>query len=289
MGTPLEDVTIETPPVGEPPEAAVVADDAVPEGVEVKDGRVDASVLAQVRRETREKAERRVREQEVEPLKRQSEDIAELKRQNQELYDYLRAQQAGPAPAPQPMDARISDEEALAEARDLELFDPQTQQPDIARAKRIIARRRLESEQTAAAVAQRFLAPVTQESLKQAAVQQFVITASLRDPDNKPLVDPEELAKVWAGVPAEVTAHPAGARTVLENVVGRAALARLQGRVASPEREPAFSEPAGGRPTAPFAMGEQEKKMARAAGLTDKQYMDGAKGFNPTGPNVIGE
>lgn len=273
-----------TAPVAEPE-----PDEGVPADVEVRDGRVDASVIARVRKETRDKAERRIRDQEVEPLRRQAQDMEALKRQNEELLRLFQQQQQ-PTPAePTSMEARISDEEAMAEARDLDLYDPQTHQPDVARAKRIIARRRQELEQVADMAARRHVAPVTQQTAAATSRQNFAQMALARDHEGRAWVDAKELAQVWAQLPTELTAVPEVAELVLDSVIGKGTRTRARGRVAAPGREPTFSEPAGGRGAGAFALGDVERKMARAAGITDKQYEETAKGFQPGGPNVIGE
>lgn len=268
-------------------------DTAEPEGVVEVQGKrlVDVGILAAERKRVREATERQIREKELTPLQARAQRADELERAIMEVrphIEYLRSHpEVMEPPKPTSAEDQVSDEEALAEARDLELYEAGTGAPDVKRAKRIIARRRGEVTQAARAVAEQVIGPVTQGSAQQASRQNFAVMASQRDADERPLVDAREFANLWAQFPPELTQHPEVGQVLLDAAVGRAA--RQGKRVSAPARGPILSESAGGRPGAGFQQHELERKMAKAAGMSQKAYESGAKEFVPGAINVIGE
>lgn len=291
----LEDATIESPPIQQP-EAVQEPDDTEPEGAVDVQGRrmVDVSVLAAERRRVREATEKATREalaKEHEPIRQQADEAAKLRQALAETQPYIDHLRRHPellqAPKPTPLEETISDDEAIAEARDLELYNQQTGQPDIARAKRIIARRRTETQSAAQQAAQAAVGPITSQTAQQTSRQNFVAMATRRDTQNQPLVDPKALAELWAQLPPELTQHAEVGELILDAAIGKSL--RTKGRIAAPERPPVVSEPAGGRSGPSYQMDSMAKSIAQHAGISQKAFTDAAKTYVPGAVNIIGD
>lgn len=282
-------------PADAPAPGAPEPDESEPEGVVEVQGRrmVDVSVLAAERRRAREIAERGVREREVAPLQQQAQDAAQLREALAAARPYVELVRQHPellqAPEPLPLEQQISDEEALAEARDLELYEAGTGQLDVTRARRIIAKRRTEAYEAAQQVAQSVVAPHARQTATAASGQNFAWAAGQRDAAGQPLVDHRLLAELWAPFhqqAPELAADPQVAEVLLDAAIGRQLRLHQRG---SPGREPIYSEAAGGRPQGTFPINDVGRKLAKAAGMTEKQFHEAGKGYNPTGTSVIGE
>lgn len=288
---------IESQPIAQPTaDATPEAEDAEPDGVvEVAPGKrmVDVSIVAAERRRARETAERR-KDQEYEPLKQAAAERDQLRAALAEVRPIIEQVRQRPEllqpPKPTPIEEQISDEDATQEARDLELYRSDGQ-PDIVRAKRIIARRYKEASHAARQATEAVVGPITSHTAQQASRQNLERLALQRDPDGEPvlgrLVDPQTLAKLWAQLPPEMTQHPEVAEIVLDAAIGQSV--RKGGRVARPERGPVISEPAGGRGGPAWTPNDTAKKIAREAGLSDKDLAASAKTYVPGGINVIGD
>ena len=290
----LEEPTIEGPPINQPPAAETPPDDAVePEGVVEHAGQrmVPVSVLAAERRRARETTERAVREKEVAPLQAKAQEADQLRNALAAAQPYLDHLRQHPEllqpPKPTPLEEQIGDEEAAAEARDLELYEPRTGQPDLARAKRIIARRRQETQQAAQAAAQAAVGPITSHTAQSVSRQNFVAMATEHGPDNQPLVDPKVLAEMWAALPPELTAHREVGELVRDAAIGKSL--RTKGHVPRPERAPLVSEQAGGRSAPQWQMDHMARQLAKHAGMNDKQFSEAGKQYQPGQTNVLGD
>lgn len=291
----LEDAppTIESPPIQQTHEPEAAAEDQEPEGVVEHQGRrmVDVSVLAAERRRVRDVTERAIREKELAPLQRKADEADQMRQALAEAQPYLNHLRQHPEllqpPKATPLEEQIGDDDAAAEARDLELYDARTGQPDLARAKRIIARRRQDAQSAAREAAQAAVGPITSATAQDRSKQNFVQLALERDADNQPVVDPKALAELWAQLPADLTQHPEVGQLVRDAALGKTV--RTGGRVARPSREPLISEPAGGRVGQSYQMDHMAKQIAKHAGISDKQFADAAKGYQPGMANVLGD
>ena len=177
----------------------------------------------------------------------------------------------------------ISDEDAEKTARDYELFTPTGL--DLARAKRIIAKQREETKRVATEAAQEAIKPYAESSFTSASRQNFVWAASQRAADGSPLVDPTHLAQLWSTFPAELAANPDVAKVILKAAIGEAVIA---GRPAPAQAlEPTLSEPSGGRGPEPYHISQLEQRMAKATGLSEKDWTASAKTFQPDRVNNL--
>lgn len=252
-----------------------------PEGVVDVQGRrmVPVDALIAERGRVKDATEKKVRE-EYEPLKakaaeadRLATDLAAL----QPHIDYLRKHPELLQAQPVPDIPDISTDDAEKYARRYELYTPTGL--DIPRAKQIIADNRAETKRIAQDAAREFAAPA-------AARQNFIWAASQKGPDGLPLVDPNDLATVWQTFPPELAANPDVARVILEAAIGRAV---RSGRHGSAPAEPQFTEAPGGSRVGGFAISRVEQKVARALGMSEKQYADAAKGYQPDAVNILGD
>lgn len=284
---------LESQPIAQPAEPAAEPEEAaLPEGIADPDGRI-GPIIAAERRRVREATERRVREQELAPLQQAAQERDQLRAALAEvrpIIDQVRQHGMPKPPEPAPAESRIPDERAERYARRFELYRSDGQ-PDIGRAKAILAEQQEEISRAAREAAQEIVGPITSQSAQAASRQNLERLALQRDPDGQPvlgrLVDAQTLAQLWAKLPPELTQHPEVAELVFEAAIGQSV--RKGGRVSRPERGPIVSEPSGGRSAPAWQPSDSFKKMARDAGLTDKDVAASAKTFNPTGTNVIGE
>lgn len=264
-------------------------EDPEPEGVQEVSGKrmVDVSVLASERKRIRG-VERAAAEQQLGPLRQQAADAANLRAALEQAKPYIDLVKQHPElltpKEPTKGEAAISDEDALLEARDLELFEAGTGAPDVKRAKRIIAKRREESMKMATAAAQAVVTPFAQSSATQLSKQNFAQMAMLRDTQGRPLVDPAILAEEWVKLPPDLTQHPNVAETVLNSAIGRMHRAG-KAPPEAPRFDPVFSEPSGGRGGSEAPLSTLEKKL----GLTDADIKAVAGKYRPGGVSVIGE
>lgn len=287
--------TYDNPPIqqqAEPDAQQAAPDDAEPEGVQEVAGQrmVPVSVLAAERKRAREAGANHVRQNELTPLQQAAQERDQLRAVLNELrpiVEDVRRHGIAKPPAPSRAEDSVSDEEAAAEARDLELYDAKTGQPDVARAKRIIARRRQDVTSAAQQAAQAAVGPITSQTAQSQSRQNFVQFATRRDGNDQPLVDPKELAQMWASLPPELTAHPEVGELLLDAAIGKTV--RTKGHVQRPERAPVHSEPSGGRSGPQFEMDRMAKSLAKNAGISDKDFTATAKTFQPGNTNVLGD
>lgn len=294
----LEEPSLESPPIQQEPAETQVQepDDAEPEGaVDVQGQRmVNVSVLAAERRRIREATEKATREsvaKEYEPVRQKADEADRLRQALTDAQPYVDHLRRHPellqAPKPTPLEDQVSDEDAGAEARDLELYDQKTGQPDLTRAKRIIARRRHDAQTAAHEAAQAAVGPITSQTAQQVSRQNFVAMATRRDAQNQPLVDAKTLAEFWAQLPPELTQHPEVGELILDAAIGKSY--RTKGRVAAPERAPIVSEPAGGRSGPGYQMDKMAKNLAQHAGMSEKSFSESAKKYVPGDVNILGD
>lgn len=279
------DAALETPGAPLPPEPDAAAD-AEPDGVVEVQGRrmVDVSVVAAERRRVRDVTERTIREKEVAPAlaaAREADDLRTALRDAQPYLNHLRQHPELLEPAaPTSQESQVTEAEARDEARDLELYAADGQ-PDVARARRIIARRRTEVQSAATQAAAAAIEPLTSQTANAASRNNFVQMAT----QGRGQVDPAVLAQLWAQLPHELTQHPQVGELVLNAAIGHSVRA-AGGRSPAP---PILSEPSGGRSGPAFQMTPLTRKIAHASGMSEQAFAAGAKGYRPNDINVLGD
>lgn len=280
----LDDATLDSPPVAPlPPEPAAEPE---PEGIIEVQGRrmVPVDALVKERGRVREATERAIREKEIAPLQAKAAEVDNLRAALRDALPHLQHLQRHPElmepPKPTPIEEQIPEEEARAEAQDLELYDPQGK-PDVSRARRIIARRRTEVMSAAQQAAQAAVGPITSQTAQTSSRDNFVQMAT----KGRGRVDPAALASKWTQLPTELTQHPEVAELVLHAAIGEAVLGARQ----EPGRGPQASEASGGRGGPGFRMSQLQQRIARSAGMSDEAFAKGAGGFRPNDINVIGD
>ena len=264
--------------------------EAAPEGVVDIQGAkmVPLGALEAERKRARETTEQRVRS-ELAPVVKQAEQAQQLQQDIAALRPQLEYLQAHPEllkelPAPPADD--ITDEQAEKYAKQYELFTATGL--DTARAKRIIRDTRSEMMRVAKTVAEETMQPMRQQTATQASRANYVWAASQRDAQGQTLVDHEQLAKMWASFPAELTAQPDVARVVLNAAIGEAIRTRAGGPQ-PPEAEPIHSESVGGGPAASYRISDIERRVAKAIGIKEADYSKTAKSYQPGEVNVLGD
>ena len=276
----------------EPQAQIVTDDDAEPEGVQEVAGQrmVSVSVLAAERKRAREAGANFVREKELTPLQAAAQERDQLRAVLAELrpiVEDVRRYGVAKPPAPSKAEDAIPDDRAERYARRFELYDAKTGQHDVARAKTILGEQHEEIQQAAHAAAQAAVGPITSQTAQSQSRQNFVSMAMRRDGQNQPLVDPKELAALWAQLPPDLTQHPEVGELILDAAIGKSI--RTTGRVPRAERSPILSEPPGGRTGPQWQMDHMAKNLAKAAGISDKSFTEAGKGYAPGQPNVLGE
>lgn len=281
-------MSIEEPFPGDPPptpEPVADDDEALPEGAQIVNGQpvISPSVLAAERKRAREKATADA-EKEFAPIREKAAKADALQAALDTVKPYVEQirQQQQPRPVtPDPV-SQITDAEAEQEARDLQLYTKDSTL-DIATAKKVIARRRAETEAAATKAAHAAVAPYAQNSAEMNQRQQFAAMVNELGADD--ILTPQELAHQFVELGPELSQHPQVARVALERAVGQAYLRKRGRRGSAPQREPVLSEAPGGRMTQDVTLTERGRKM----GLTQQDLKSADKTFTPGGASVIGE
>lgn len=265
------------------------APDPEPEGVVEREGKKWAPVEALIAE--RERAARKTEEKlraEYEPLRAKASQADQLAADMARLQPHIEYLQKHPEvmqQAAQPDVPEVSNDEAEKYARRYELYTPTGL--DLTRAKQIIADNRAETRQIAKEAAQQAVAPYAQTTASAQARQNFVWAASQVGPDGAPLVDPQELAQMWADFPAELAANPQVARVILDAAVG--ASVRTGKRAVRSSHEPVYTEAPGGQRGGGYQITDVERRLARTAGVKEKDWADSAKTYRPDATNILGD
>jgi hypothetical protein len=182
-----------------------------------------------------------------------------------------------------------NDPELVELARDLELYHPQTGQPDVTRAAKIRDMNRREAER----IAQQAIAPIQERTYEQQAAQNLhTVSNTFKNADGT-TIDTEYMTAaikaITANLPKEeafrVLADPAVA-----NVVGLMAQGlQAQHKKAAPAPAnlpaPLHVESAGGH--SDIQLSEGSRRLMRAVGRTESDWKDAAKRYVPGRSNVL--
>lgn len=268
--TNVEDPTPETP-AAETPVAETPPDPQEAEAVEVGGEKmVPLSVLLETRREAKALKEAAARGQAAEQYAAQAKPYMDFLAANPHIL-----QQPSNTPAPTGADPEV---EALA--RELDLYTPKGEL-DTARASKIIDRQQRIAQQAAAAAVR----PVREQTAQQQSAANFQRAAAVKLPDGS-TVDPNALAQVWAGMPAELSADPQVATVLLAVAAGAA---RFNGRpqVAPPGRPPLHTEDTGGTVRARPALSALDKRIIANRGMKEEDFHKATANFVKGRTNVI--
>lgn len=271
------------PPVEETPQVAapaVDADDDHPEAVADAAGQrfVPVSALQAVRGELKALKPHAERAQQLEAWANDVRPYVEFLKANPQLL-----QPQAPAPAGPPQV-----DPALVElARTLELYDATTGQPDVARASVIRDMTRMEAAQ----IAQATMAPVQERTHEQQAAANLQAITATTDADGRPLEQAyvmQAVRQITDSLPkAEALRVLADARVA--NLIRFTALglqsAQKKSGPAAPATPPLHIETAGGG--SGYVMTEESRKLARAAGVPEKEWTERARAYRPGQSNVL--
>ena len=273
-----EEVKVETPAPDPEPEGAIEVDLGGQ-----KQKVVPVGVVAAERKRARESTEQKFTK-EIEGLKAKAAESDQLKADLAQLQPYIEHLKTHGLPKKEepPEIAKVSDQEAEKYARDYELYTATGL--DMGKAKRIIANQREETRKIAAEAAQEAIKPLATSSATQQSRQNFVWAAQEAQ---KRGVQPETVAQLWGALPPELTQHAEVAQLLLRASLGEA---MFSGKMTTPPaHEPVFSEPPGGARGQSYQISDVEKRMALTTGLTEKDWTDRAKGYQPDAENVLGD
>lgn len=264
-------------------------DDGEPDGAVEVGGRrmVDVSVVAAERKRAREKGAKDVRDKELAPLQEKASRSDALQQALDAARPYVDIVKQHPhllqPQKPTAEEDSITDDQAAVFARQYELYQAADGQPDVKRAKKIMADNRREIAQVAKQAVSDAVAPMQAATADDRSKQNFARMCALTDEAGQPLVDPEFLAKEWVQLDVSLTQDPAVAEVVLERALGKSMRSKSKGRVAAPVRSPVFSESPGGRPQASVGLSGLDKKL----GITEKDLKETQGKFVPGGVSTF--
>jgi hypothetical protein len=293
---PVEEAPVTPEPAANDDHAAPVGDDEVIEipDSSAEDGRVvyvRGSALAGARREIKElRAELTDAKTTASRSAELEQKIASLEGTLQQYAPVVQAYQAMQQQAPvQPVNTE-DDAEALELARDLDLYDT-AGQPNVAKAKAILAKLDRRSEQKAQAAVQ----PLAQHSVAQQSQVMLGKALATKAPDGTQ-PHPDDLKAVWSRLDPSVTATLEGAKQVwiqalgLSQMAGRAVRTTTQGPTqgnrtpdgkftkAADIPPPLHTEKAGGRDQPALAdLDPKEMAFIKASGMTPEEYRKSAQ------------
>lgn len=182
--------------------------------------------------------------------------------------------------------AAINDAEAESFAREWEIYDARGL--NLPKAKQMLAKQRAEMTRVAQAAAAEAVKPAMNLSAQQQSRANFLAMANKRNSQGQPLVDPQILAGEWQKVPMDLSQHPEVAEHLLRVAIAEQV---LSGKTPPPvpSHEPIFTEGPGGQRQGAYQISDIEKRMARVAGMTEKDFTATAKTYQPDTENVLGD
>lgn len=287
----LESPAVEPPPPAEPPpvEATLPDDDAgiaaalEAQAIDVPDGDklVPLSAVTKLREKLKDA---KAGSAEAAALKQQLEQTQQQLQAVSPLAEAFRAmqhahQEAPPQPPPPAEDTTELDEIA----RDFDFYKADGQ-PDLVRAKKHQER----ETKRATAIAEQVTAPLVQQTLRQQAESNIARARVTTHPVTKQAVDPQILDVLIARIEQQpnglqTLANPDAMKHLWLNAY---ALSSLSAQPLAPpttpqaQTPPVVTERAGGLvPESAPAMTERERRAAKEAGLSPKEFLDLAKGM----------
>lgn len=263
-------------PAEKPPEEEPV--EGVVEGVGGKYVPVQALFTAREElRGLKEKlADIETRYQAAEARGAQYEELRGYVEQARPLIEQLRSQQAQPKPQPQ---GPLTAEEAVEFAKDMDLYQADGT-PDVGRAQRLAARNAAIAKQQVQAA----LAPFQAKDARQQAVEVARQLAGRKDAKGNTL-KAQTIERLFGAMPPELITQP-GVSDVLYTIArGIEADERSQ----QPDEPPPVvpTEGMGGGSQKRTSLSDVESRFARAAGISAKDFSEGAARFKPGQTTIL--
>lgn len=264
-------------PQVEPP---APTEDDIPEAVEVSPGQrvVPVGVVKALREELRQ----------LKPLAEQAQQLDAYVRDVRPYVEFLKANPNLLQPQTQPQPAAPQTDPALVElARTLELYDPATGQPDVARAAKIRDLTRAEAQ----AIADQRIAPLQEGTHEQRAAANLQAILATKDADGRPLEQQyvvQAVQTITSSLPSaeakRILADPKVAQLLRLTALGMQASAKKSGPVPPTEPPLHVESPGGG---GGVVLSEDSRRLAKLAGIPEKDYAERAKRFQPGRSNVL--
>jgi hypothetical protein len=238
------------------------------------------------------KAERDKRQQ-LQPLAQRAQELEQWAQQNRPYIEFLQAnpdflqQSRQTAPPPAPPGPDPVDQEAVEYAKDFDLYDA-AGQPDVARARRIMARNATIAQRQA----QQLVEPFQQQQLQAQAAQNYHFLLNLKHQDGSQ-IDPRVVDFVWQKAMAEpdglkTLANQQSVASIALMAIGADAMWKKQQPATTPAAPPpVYTEASGGLPQTRPAISRLEERVARERGVSATQWSDTLKGFKPGQTNVL--
>lgn len=285
MGDQDQDTNVVVDPDAAPEKAGdaqqAQAPEEEPEGTEDIEGKgkmVPLSALQAMRKELKDLKPKADKAANMEKYVNESKPYIEFLKNNPHL---LQQQQAPPAPAQEAPSA--TDEEAEEYARDLDLYT-QDGKLDMTRARRRIDRDRARFQKEAQSVIQ----PLREQSMIQRAEANLLTASQTKDAMGRPLEEKylaQTVQQITGNLSREKAIEVLADPNVANLLAQQAAVAQFQDKPHTPVEkpgEPLYVEGQGGGHQ--YAMSEDERRLARAAGISEKNWTASAKKFQPGKP-----
>jgi hypothetical protein len=194
-------------------------------------------------------------------------------------------EQARRAPAPDPVEASISEQEALEYARDIQLYDA-AGQLDVKTARRALARQNRVAMTAATQAAQAVVAPLQRQNSTREADSLLQRAAAVKDKHGRS-VDAKVLQQFWSVLPPDVASNPEVASVLYFAAKGYAAHNGLDDPPPPPPPPVVPTEAPGGRMPTLGTLNDLDRRMARDLGRKPAEYSAIAARFKPGQMNVL--
>lgn len=286
---PIEE-TVEQPPQEQPTAEAAAVDPAQPppdepdpsEGLSEVAEQVSAlkAALTQARGQLRDLKPLAQRTQQVEAELNSIKPYAEFVKNNPHLLQ----PQAPPAPVAPPDPS--TDPQLVSYAKRFDLYTGDGK-PDVERAKAILD----DNRKIAREEAQALVAPLEQQTYEQKAAANLTQVMAFKDGDGnvlQPVYIEEAVKSLAQGTDkaqlVKMLADPRVAKVIGVTALGLQAMATKKPAAVAQPGEALHVETAGGRGP-DYTMGDADKRVAKIARVSEKDWTAMNKNFNPNGPN----
>lgn len=197
----------------------------------------------------------------------------------QQVTEQLKRAPAVPAPT-----APVVDQTAVEFARGLDLYRQNEHGqavPDTDKAQQILGiMRNMANAEIAKAVK-----PMREQSAQERSAANYQWALQQKMPNGQS-VDPKIVTDMWRSFPADYTANPNIAHTLVLTAIGAQAM-QQPGTTAPKPGQPIHTEGVGGMPRPRPALSQIEQNVAKERGVDANKWADLTKGFQPGRANVL--